>query len=120
MISYETYKMLHLFFILTFFASLGFVASSSELVQNKSGKIVVGVFSFLIFVAGMGLIARLGFKHSEPFPLWIRLKILNWVMINALLVAVFKLKSLKAKAGIAALILFLGWAGVWVALNKPV
>jgi uncharacterized membrane protein SirB2 len=81
MISYDVYKLLHLCFILTFFSSLGFIASNHEMIVKKGFKILVGVISFLIFVAGMGLIARLGFKHGEGFPLWINLKII-WLRVK--------------------------------------
>ena len=82
MISYETYKSLHIFFILSFFSSLGFVSCGSQLLQKKLGKWMVGLASFLIMVAGMGLIARLGFTHGKPFPFWVNLKIGNWILIN--------------------------------------
>lgn len=120
MISYETYKMLHLFCIIIFFGSLGFVASDSEMIQSKTSKFIVGFVSFLIMVAGMGLIARLGYKHGEPFPLWIKLKIVNWLVINILLVFIFRLKDKQYKALISFLVILLGGFGIWVALNKPV
>ncbi len=120
MISYETYKFLHLFFIITFFASLGLAASASPLIANKTGKIITGVISFLIFVAGMGLIARLGFKHNQGFPLWIYLKMLNWLVINILFVFLFKLENLKHKAIISLLILLIGATTTWVVINKPI
>lgn len=120
MISYETYKALHLFFILSFFSSLGFVSYHSPLIEKKLGKWMVGLASFLIFVAGMGLIARLGFKHTEPFPLWIKLKIINWVVINILFVSLFKIKTIQYRAVLISILLMLAWFGIWVAINKPV
>lgn len=120
MISYETYKILHLIFILTFFSSLGFVASSSELVQNKIGKIILGIVSFLILAAGMGLIARVGFKHGEAFPLWLNLKIAAWLLVNILLICIFKIKKSKQKAAISLLLLLVGCGAVWLVLSKPV
>lgn len=119
MITYETYKLLHLFFILMFFSSLGFVACSSEIISKKAGKIVVGVGSFLILVGGMGLIARMGFKHGEAFPLWLNLKIGAWLLINVLFIFLFRLKTFKQKALMSLFILLTGWGAVWVVLNKP-
>jgi len=69
MISYEFYKFLHLGFI---FLVISFFYSKKPL--TKTEKFARYLSYFFIFVAGMGLIARLGFKHSEPFPLWIKLK----------------------------------------------
>ena len=120
MISYETYKSLHIFFILTFFSSIGFVSYNSPLMGKKLGKWLIGLVSFLIMVAGMGLIARLGFKHGQPFPLWIKLKIANWVGINIFVIALFKIKIIEYKTIITATILVLAWIGIWLAINKPV
>lgn len=119
MISYETYKYLHLVFILTFFSSLGFAASSFDFILGKKGKFLLGLVSFLIMVAGMGLIARLGFKHTEPFPLWIYLKFGAWLLINLFFVLLFKLKNRNMKFLTAILFIVTGWAAIWVALNKP-
>ena len=99
---------------------MGFVSYDSKLIQKKLGKWMVGLTSFLILVAGMGLIARLGFKHNDPFPLWIKLKIGNWVFINILFVGLFKVKTIEYKAVITSVILLLAWIGIWLAINKPV
>lgn len=119
MIGYETYKWLHILLILIFFTSLGFVASSKEFMQKKSGKIILGLVSFLIMVAGMGLIARIGLKHGEPFPIWIILKFVAWLLINVFFVLLFKMKEAKVKLILTLLILLTGSAAAWVAINKP-
>ena len=119
MISYETYKLLHLIFILTLFCSLGFAASSSSFMTKPFAKIILGLVSFLLFVAGMGLIARLGFKHGEGFPFWIYLKMTLWILLNFLLFMIFKFKNLKLKILMAVLMLLTGWSAIWVVLNKP-
>lgn len=120
MISYETYKTIHLFFVLIFFSSLGFVASSSPYFAKKSAKIIAGLVSFMIMVAGMGLIARIGFKHGQAFPLWLNLKFVAWILINILFVSLFRLKTFNQKAMASSLILLIGLGAVWVILNKPV
>ena len=119
MISYDSYKVLHLSFILLFFGSLGLVASHSPWVMKKSGKIVIGLVSFFILVAGMGLIARLGFKHAQAFPKWINIKIINWFLINGLLLLLFKIKNSQFRALCFALIMAIGLLSIWVVLNKP-
>lgn len=120
MISYETYKMLHLATILIFFASLGFVASSAPFFQKRLGKILAGLISFFILVAGMGLIARLGFKHGEAFPLWLNFKVGAWVVLNALFIYLFKSKTPALRRLTTSLIVITGLLAVWVVLNKPV
>ena len=119
MISYETYKAFHLFFILCFFSSIGFISYDSDLVKKKIGKVMVGIASFLILVAGMGLIARLGYKHGEPFPLWIKLKMVNWVFANIFLVLAFKIKPREQKAIFTTLLLICVWCVIWLAIKKP-
>ena len=119
MISYETYKLLHLIFITSFLTVLGFNAQTTTGTQGKSRKMIIGLISFLIFVAGMGLIARLGFKHSQPFPLWIKLKMLNWFVINLLTIGIFKTTKTKFKLMLVFIILIIGWSSIWIAINKP-
>lgn len=120
MISYESYKSLHIFFILCFFSSMGFVSCNSKLIQKKLGKWMVGLSSILILVAGMGLLARLGNKHDQVFPLWVKLKIGNWVALNILFICLFRLKTIEYKAVLTSIILLLAWIGIWLAVNKPV
>lgn len=98
---------------------MGFVACNSKLLQKKLGKWMIGFLSLLILVAGMGLIARLGFKHDEAFPLWIKLKMANWVVINLLFICFFRLKTMEYKAVLTSIVLLLAWVGIWLAIHKP-
>ncbi len=79
MISYEVYKILHIGFILLFLSgiAIGFFGSSN----TTGNKIVSGVASVLIFVAGMGMMARLNIGHGEPWPLWIKIKVVLWLLL---------------------------------------
>lgn len=97
MISYETYKILHIFTLFMVVSAMGGIIAEGRWIPNKTFKIVVGVLSFLVFVGGMGLIARLGFKHTEPFPLWVIVKITCWILLNISLVALFKFQTKKYK-----------------------
>ena len=80
--SYEFYKVLHVFMIVLFVGSIAvqFFMETSP----KSAKIISGVSSFLIFVAGMGLLARIGVSHGEGWPLWVKLKVGLWIAVAAL------------------------------------
>lgn len=100
--------------------SLGFAVNETSIFQKPKGKILLGIVSFLIFVAGMGLVARLNMKHSEAFPLWTRLKVGIWILINLSLLFLLKIKETKLKKLLAAAILCSGMVAVWVAINKPV
>ena len=78
--SYETYKILHLIFIVLFVASTISLLYAPD--NKKVCRIFNGIFTFLIFVAGMGLIARIGISHSEPWPFWIKVKIALWLVAS--------------------------------------
>ena len=82
MLSYEFYKVLHVMCIVLFVGSMGaqFFSDSSK----KSLKIISGVTSFFIFVAGMGLLARLGVSHGSGWPTWVWVKVVVWILVSAL------------------------------------
>lgn len=120
MFSYQAYKTMHILFIVCFFSTMGFASSGSKLMQKKLGKFMVFLASFLILVAGMGLLARLGYTSANPFPLWVKLKIGNWVVITLLFISLFRLKTIEYKAVISSIILIIAWFAIWLAINKPV
>lgn len=118
MISYEVYKILHIFTLLMVLASVGAILSGGTIIAKKSFKVITGVLSFLTFVAGMGLIARLGFKHTEPFPLWIIVKLASWGVLCVCLVLFYKIKNQSVKK-ITGLVCFVAvFAAVYSAIIK--
>ena len=118
MISYETYKILHIYSLLMVLSATGAILAEGKWILNKSFKIVVGLLSFLIFVGGMGLIARLGFKHGEPFPLWILIKIGAWIVLNISLVMIFKAKEKNYKIFFAITSFLAVFTAVYCAVTK--
>lgn len=76
---YEVYRLLHLLFIFSFILFIGSYFFSDSV--SKITKIGTGIVSLLIFVAGMGLIARIGVGHGEPWPNWIKAKIGIWLIL---------------------------------------
>lgn len=118
MISYEVYKILHLFTLMMLMSATGIVIGEGRWIPNKHFKICLGFLSLLVFVGGMGLIARLQFKHGEPFPLWIWIKIIAWILLNAILVAIFRMQSKKAKVGLGLIAAGVVFTAVIAAITK--
>ena len=81
MITYEIYKIIHLFFIVVLFTTLGLqVFNGGE--AKKAHKMWYGIASLLILVSGMGLLARIGVPHAEPWANWIRIKLTVWLFLT--------------------------------------
>ena len=116
MFSYQVYKLIHLASIFMFLSTMGASFFLNE--KGKLIKILSGVSSFLILVGGMGLLARLGVSHGEPFPFWVLLKIGLWLSLAMLgPILAKRLKSMRA----LVLIGFLSLAGIaaYAAIYKP-
>lgn len=114
--SYEFYKLLHIVSIIVFVSGIGL-----SLVANysaKFNKILTGISSLLIFVAGMGLIARLGFPHGEPWPAWLHVKITIWALV-AIGGPIMNKRVSKGKAAIFYGIILLVTCAAYTAINKP-
>lgn len=82
MISYEVYKIIHLVSIILFTGSIG--AQFFTQMSTKSVKIISGISSLFILVAGMGLLARIGVSHTVGWPVWAYVKLGIWVLVAAL------------------------------------
>jgi hypothetical protein len=76
--SYESYKVLHLAAIFVFLSS-----ASVLLLARPAGrfwKMVTGLSSFVILVAGMGLLAKIG----GGMPGWVQAKLVIWLTVTGL------------------------------------
>ena len=86
MLSHATYKVIHLLGIFLLFSGLGgmwaVAAASSDSLRNTTRRLALaahGAAMLLILVAGFGMVAQLQF--SGPWPLWIWLKLLIWLLL---------------------------------------
>lgn len=79
--SYQVYKLIHLYSLVIVCVCLAANAFSDK--PMKLTKIGAMVGGLLLFVAGMGLLARGGYPHGEPWPLWVKTKIALWLILAA-------------------------------------
>ncbi len=99
--SYEFYKVVHLFGILLLFTSLGGLAMLSlrggpegeTKPLKKMLMILHGVALVVVFVAGFGLMARKGMMGSG-WPGWLFGKLGIWLVFGGLATAVIKRPAL--------------------------
>jgi hypothetical protein len=104
MISYEIYKILHIVSIITFFLCTG--AQLFRPIPSRLLSILIGVTSFLVLVAGMGLLARIGVSHGSALPLWIYLKLAAWLILSAMIpIGVRRLGERRQKLFAPALVI---------------
>jgi hypothetical protein len=80
MLSYQTYKLIHLASIFIFLTGVAVLLLARP--AGKTWKIITGVSSLVIFVAGFGLLARLGL--TSGMPSWVIVKIVIWTAVTAL------------------------------------
>ena len=107
MLSYETYKLLHVAAIFLMLSGVGGVwalkAASDGQNYPKIRKLLMmihGIAMFLILIGGFGTLARLGI--ATPWPAWIWIKVVIWIALGGLPVLLSK-SSRVTKA-----LLFLG------------
>lgn len=94
--SYEFYKVIHLVSIFFFLSTAGSQLMGSN--DSKLPKILGGISSLLILVAGMGLLARIGVSHKDGWPAWVTAKMVIWLVLVIMVPVVNKRFSQFAKA----------------------
>jgi hypothetical protein len=120
--SYEFYRVLHLFSVFGVTLSLGgmtiFMAaggSKASFTARKFVAVIHGIGLFLALVGGFGLLARLGLVQGLPG--WAIAKIVLWLALGGLPVLVYK-KPQHAKAIFIGIWLLTGLAA-YLARYKP-
>lgn len=122
--SYEFYKVVHLFGILLLFASLGgaaMLALRGGSPEETGGlrKLLAalhGVALLVIFVAGFGLMARLNMMGSA-WPLWIYVKLGVWAVLGGS-IALVRRRPQVGRLGYVVLPL-IGALAAYMAVTKP-
>ncbi len=116
MLPYEFYKLLHVGSLFFFLA--GATLSFFHPLNPKWNKILTGITSFLIFVAGMGLMARIGVGHGAAWPLWIKAKVAIWLFM-AIGAPVLAKRARNHQVAAYFFMLFLATLAAWFATFKP-
>jgi hypothetical protein len=116
--SYEFYNIAHVIGVLFLFTALGTLAAtagSPSAPLRRIASIAHGVSLALIFIAGFGLLARLG--HFGEIPTWAYLKMALW---GILAVSVIPLKRKPEWASaLWVLMPVVGGLAVWLAVSQP-
>lgn len=95
MISYATYKVIHLLGVLMVFIALGGAMTNAinggtkNHLWRKPLAITHGLGLLLSLVGGFGLLARLGIVHGG-LPNWVLIKLGIWILFAALISVVYK------------------------------
>jgi hypothetical protein len=116
--SYEFYKILHVFSAIVLFTSLGTLAAT---IGHDSGRlrrlaqIGHGIALALLFVAGFGLMARLGMFGSIPVWAWIKIGL--WLVLTLIVLPLRRQPGWVTALWIS--IPIIGGLAVWLAVQKP-
>ncbi len=116
--SYDFYRILHLVSILLLFTSLGTLAAtagSPKAPLRRLAGVAHGIALAIIFIAGFGLLARLGMFGS--IPMWAWLKMGLWLIL-AVIVIPIRRKPDWATA-LWLVIPIVGGVAAWLAIAKP-
>ena len=126
--SYENYKVLHIFAALLLFCALGGLAMlawqtrgasavKDETVQSRKRlSMIHGVALLILFVAGFGLMAKMGLM-AGAWPTWIYAKLGLWLLLGASAVLVRRMPG-QGRIWIWGLPLLGAIAG-YLAVHKP-
>lgn len=117
MISYEIYKVLHIYAVVVMILSLGINLVVLE--KIKFFSIISGVFTFLALVGGFGLMARIGIKHGQMFPIWIVVKLTAWLLIGVGGPIAIKRLNQAKKMIMLKVMLMLSLISIIMAIYKP-
>ena len=116
--SYEAYNVIHVIGVIFLFTALGTLAAtagSASAPFRKVASLAHGVALALVFVAGFGLLARLG--HFGGVPAWAYAKMGLWALLA---IAVVPLKRRPEWAPALWLLMpIIGSLAVWLAVTQP-
>jgi hypothetical protein len=121
--SHAFYNVLHLIGVFLLLLSLGGIGlhmingGTREYPFRKWVAIFHGLGLLIIFVAGFGLMARLGMVGQGAWPFWIMLKLSIWLIMGVMPVLLYRIPKYSV---IWVLLTFVfASLAAWTAINKP-
>jgi uncharacterized membrane protein SirB2 len=125
MLSHSVYNVAHVVGIIMIMAALGALAlhamNGGTRESNRARGLIAGLHglgAFLVLLGGFGMLARIGFQHGSPFPGWLVVKIVIWLVLAGLVVVPYR-RSALAKPLLLALPV-LGGLAAFMAIYKPI
>ncbi|HEU5169632.1 MAG TPA: hypothetical protein VFU46_03790 [Gemmatimonadales bacterium] len=122
--SYEAYKVAHLFGVFLTVAGLAglalAVANGATRQTNPARRLISighGVGLLVALVAGFGLLARLGVMHGLAWPGWVWAKLGIWFVIGGLVALPYRRPDRAGAVFVAVPVL--GGLAAWLAIFKP-
>lgn len=121
MLSISVYKFIHIAGVLMILFSLGGVVmhvangGSRDYAFRKVVALTHGIGMLLVLVAGFGMLARLGIHW--PWPGWITVKLLLWLVFGAALGLIYRFAH-HARL-LWWILLVLGFLAAYMAIFKP-
>jgi len=124
MITYEAYKLIHIFGILLLIFSLGGLclqATDDRAGPSGRGRKLLGfahgAAAVIIIVAGFGLLARLSISHGVTWPWWVWAKVGIWVLLGITPLVIRKSVTFTRSLWLGVPIL--GAVAAYLAIYKP-
>ena len=122
--SFELYKVLHLFGIFLMIASLGanlgFAMNGGTKGDNRVRKLMGmghGLGMIIILVTGFGMLAQLGIIAPAEWGGWVHAKITIWFILGAAVALVFRGAAMSRALWV--IVPILATMAGWIALTKP-
>ncbi len=124
MLPYAFYKIVHILGIALALVALGGFAvhalNGGTKSDNAARRLLIamhGTGAFLILLGGFGLLARINFPHGAPYPGWLWVKLVVWLVMAAIVMLPYR-KPNAARPMLIALPLFAVTAAL-MAVYKP-
>lgn len=121
--SYAFYNVLHLLGIFLLLLSLGGISTHILNGGNRNYPLrkwiasIHGIGLLIIFVAGFGLMAKIGMVGQGMWPAWIFIKLSIWLILGAMPVLLYRVP--KYSVIWAGLTFVLAGFSAWTAIYKP-